>query len=382
MPAFPCLRLPARLVDPAPCGRLAAAALLTLALALAGCGTTPPSSKRNAGVASTPAAGISLPPFQGPDGPPEHPPAGLESVPDAVPRDEPVAAGGANRPYEVSGIGYVPIVDDRPYAERGLASWYGRRFHGRRTSSGEPYDMYAMSAAHPTLPIPSYVRVRNPANGRSVIVRVNDRGPFHPGRVIDMSYVAALKLGILRGTTPVELSRLTREEIRSGRWREEPATNDREALALPAALPAGSAVAILAGRTVPPADGAAGAVAAGATTAGVSVPPVPVAADLLPVGTGTATSAAPAASAASAAASAAAGWWVQLGAFRDPAGAESLQRRAAAGLDWLAPLLAVFHDSSLHRLQAGPYASRIEATGIRDRIAAALGLSPLLVERR
>ena len=379
MPAFCRPRLPAILAEPASCGRLAAAALL--ALALAGCGTTTPSSVRTARTVVPPVgAGSVRSPFSGPDGPPEHPPAGLESVPDAVPRDELIAVGGANRPYEVFGVSYLPIVDDRPHVERGLASWYGRRFHGRRTSSGEPYDMYAMSAAHRTLPIPSYVRVRNPANGRSVIVRVNDRGPFHSERVIDLSYVAALKLGILRGTTMVEVSRLTREEIRSGSWREAPATTGRETLPLPAALPASSPTAIVAAGTVPPAGAAIDAAATGATTAGVSVLPVLITADLLPVVAVTAPSAAPAASAA--APFAAAGWWVQLGAFRDPAGAEALQRRAAAGLDWLAPLLAVFHGSSVHRLQAGPYASRIEATEMRGRIGAALGLSPLVVERR
>ena len=113
----------------------------------------------------------------------------------------------------------MPITQDRPYVERGLASWYGRKFHGRRTASGEPYDMYAMTAAHPTLPIPSYARVRNPANGREVVVRVNDRGPFHPGRIIDLSYTAALKLDLLRGVAPVEVRAHHLEEIRAGSWR-------------------------------------------------------------------------------------------------------------------------------------------------------------------
>jgi rare lipoprotein A len=120
-------------------------------------------------------------------------------VPDAVPRVEPLRAGGPNRPYAIAGRRHVPITDDRPLAERGGASWYGRKFHGRPTSSGEPYDMYGMTAAHRTMPIPSYARVRNPANGREVIVRVNDRGPFVDGRVIDLSYTAALKLGVLGG---------------------------------------------------------------------------------------------------------------------------------------------------------------------------------------
>ena len=110
------------------------------------------------------------------------------------------------------------MTQDRAFKERGLASWYGRKFHGRRTASGETYDMYAMTAAHPTLPIPSYARVRNPANGREVIVRINDRGPFHPGRIVDLSYTAALKLDLLRGVAPVEVERITHAEIRAGRW--------------------------------------------------------------------------------------------------------------------------------------------------------------------
>jgi rare lipoprotein A len=166
---------------------------------LAGCASTPPTT----------------------DGPEASPPPDLERVPDVVPRVEPLRVGGPNRPYELNGVAYVPITADRAFKERGLASWYGRKFHGRPTASGEIYDMYAMSAAHPTLPIPSYVRVRNPANRREVIVRVNDRGPFHRGRIIDLSYTAALKLGVLRGLANVEIERLTHDDIRAGRWRSD-----------------------------------------------------------------------------------------------------------------------------------------------------------------
>ena len=137
-------------------------------------------------------------------------------MPDAVPRVEPLRRGGPNKPYEVLGRRYVPMTADLPLAETGLASWYGRKFHGQPTASGEIYDMYAMTAAHKTMPIPSYARVRNPANGREVVVRVNDRGPFADGRVIDLSYTAALKLGVLRGVAPVQVQRLTHDEIRAG----------------------------------------------------------------------------------------------------------------------------------------------------------------------
>ncbi len=154
----------------------------------------------------------------GNDGAEARPPANLAQVPDAVPRVEPLRSGGPNKPYEVLGQRYVPLTSDAPLAESGLASWYGRKFHGQPTASGEPYDMYAMTAAHKTMPLPSYALVRNPANGREVIVRVNDRGPFSPGRVIDLSYTAAFKLGLLAGVAPVQVQRLTFDDIRSGRW--------------------------------------------------------------------------------------------------------------------------------------------------------------------
>ena len=128
------------------------------------------------------------------DGPGANPPANLAAIPDAVPKAEPLNRF-ANRPYQVFGKDYVPVASVMPFRQDGVGSWYGRRFQGGPTSSGEPYDMYAMTAAHPTLPIPSYARVTNLANGRSVVVRINDRGPFHSDRIIDLSYTAAWKLG-------------------------------------------------------------------------------------------------------------------------------------------------------------------------------------------
>ena len=152
------------------------------------------------------------------DGLPPEIPTGLHLVPDAVPRIEAVRTGGPNKPYEVGGRRYEPLLGDVPLVEQGGASWYGRKYHGRPTSTGEPYDMFGMSAAHPTMPLPSYARVTNPANGRSVIVRVNDRGPFVPGRVIDLSYTAALKLDVHRGVRPVLVERLTVDAIRALQW--------------------------------------------------------------------------------------------------------------------------------------------------------------------
>ena len=139
------------------------------------------------------------------DGPDAAPAVDVSKVPDAVPRREPRAAYG-NNSYTALGVRYIPMPDAKGYRERGVASWYGKKFHGRPTSSREPYDMYAMTAAHKTLPLPSYVRVRNLQNGRAVIVRVNDRGPFLHDRVIDLSYAAAYKLGIVgTGTGLVEV---------------------------------------------------------------------------------------------------------------------------------------------------------------------------------
>lgn len=122
-------------------------------------------------------------------------------VPDAVPRHEVRTVAGNKNPYTVLGKTYYLLEDESSYKERGKASWYGKKFHGRRTSNGEIYDMYAMTAAHKTLPIPSYVRVTHVQSGKSVVVRVNDRGPFHSDRIIDLSYAAAQRIGILNAGT-------------------------------------------------------------------------------------------------------------------------------------------------------------------------------------
>src|SRR5437763_9341849 len=144
------------------------------------------------------------------DGPGANPPSNLASIPDARPRGEPLHKY-ANRPYSVFGKKYVPLTKVQPYAQRGLASWYGKRFHGQKTSSGETYDMYAMTAAHPTLPIPSYARVKAVKTGKEVIVRINDRGPFHSDRVIDLSYAAAYRLGFIgAGSGEVQIEAIVR----------------------------------------------------------------------------------------------------------------------------------------------------------------------------
>jgi len=178
-----------------------AACLAVLALALAACGTAPRK-------ASQPAEGPRKPSYYSDDGPPDSVPANLAQIPDAVPRDEPYNRY-ANKPYTVFGRTYTPVLNKEPTKERGIASWYGKKFHGQKTASGEPYDMFAMTAAHPTLPIPSYAKVTNVKTGQSCVVRINDRGPFHTDRIIDLSYAAASRIGIAApGSGIVEVERV------------------------------------------------------------------------------------------------------------------------------------------------------------------------------
>jgi len=185
-------------------------------LALAGCGSTPPApTKPSSPTATAKSGGYYLD-----DGPEPTPPPNLDAVPDAVPREEPLHRF-ANRTYVALGNTYTPQTERRAHSQEGLASWYGRRFHGKKTASGEPYDMYAMTAAHPTLPIPSYARITALDTGKSVVVRINDRGPFHSSRIIDLSYTAAHKLGYLsRGSTRVRVESL------------DPATTDTQGVTI------------------------------------------------------------------------------------------------------------------------------------------------------
>lgn len=349
-----------------------------LAALLAGCAGTPPAP---VGRSEPPprAAAPRLPPWPAPspdsDGPEANPPPDLHLVPDAEPRIEAVRPGGPNKPYAVAGQAYVPLAGDPPLVERGLASWYGRKFHGRPTASGEAYNMYAMTAAHKTMPLPSYARVRNPANGREVVVRVNDRGPFHPGRVVDLSYTAALKLGLLGGVAAVEVERITQDAIRSGSWRQPGA-----AVAVAADAPPATAPVLRAepppGRSPRPVPDDPLADPIGdllQRTAAAAQPVEPRSAEPLPAET-----AAPA----QAAAKAAPGFWLQLGAFAQAEGAMRFQQRVAGEVAWLAPLLTVFSEQRLHRLQAGPYASRSQAQAAAQRLRDQLQLVPAVVERR
>jgi rare lipoprotein A len=175
-------------------GRACAAPMVLAMAALAACVSAPP--PREPSPDNTPPPVLTAPPA----------PLTPDSVPDAIPRVEPRSRGGNPPFYDVFGKRYFVLSSNAGYVERGVASWYGPGFHKIRTSTGELYDMYGMTAAHKTLPLPAYVRVTNLQNGRSVVVRVNDRGPFVGNRIIDLSYTAAAKLDMLRnGTAMVEV---------------------------------------------------------------------------------------------------------------------------------------------------------------------------------
>ncbi len=335
-------------------GPLAAAACLFLLVA--GCASGP-----GGRVASAPTGQV--PRNADRDGPPSDAPPDLIGQPDAVPQVEPIKPGGPNKPYTVLGQSYEPVVQDLPLKERGVASWYGTKFHGRKTASGELFSMYSMTAAHRTLPIPSYARVRNVANGKEVIVRVNDRGPFHSSRVLDLSYAAALKLGVIStGSATVEVERLTFDEIRSGAWRKN-GTDDAVAIDAPVAQP------------VAPADALA-ALPLPSGTSGSASAPLP----LTPSATDRVAEASPAV--ARAYTTPAQGYWVQVAALSKREGVERLQQRMAGELSALTPMMAVFHEMPLFKLQLGPFASKDEAHAAARQVRDALQISPMVLQRR
>ena len=287
------------------------------------------------------------------DGPADNIPERLEEIPDAEPKWEPLNRGTA-RPYIVFGKAYTPHTALKPFRQRGVASWYGKKFHGQKTSSGETYDMFAMTAAHTVLPIPSYVRVTNPANGRSVVVRVNDRGPFHADRIIDLSYTAAQKLGYIgRGSTEVEIEQIIPGEAGNSTYAQVAPprkAEPRPELPLATAAAPGSAVgdelATLIGRLDSPAETAP----------------------------------------ASAASTTATGFYLQLGAFGNPDNAENLRLHLERELDWINEGIRVVasnqpNGSSIHRVQAGPFASRAVAEKAAERVRDEVGNRPALVIR-
>lgn len=307
------------------------------------------------------------------DGPDDNPPPNLDAIPDPVPKPEPLNRY-ANNPYSVFGREYIPDQKLKPYKKRGTASWYGRKFHGQNTSSGEPYDMYAVTAAHPTLPIPSYARVTNVATGKSVIVRINDRGPFHSGRIIDLSYTAAYKLGYVKnGSTQVEV-----ESILPGQTK------------LAAAKPAkylpkrgGQEIIVAASR---PSDKSAGSAAAKASPlpeAASPSPPVPASGNEArdPIEELALADEQQSKSAELPTVSDPSGLLLQLAAFSSNANAESFRSHLTKELSWLSGMIQIHGKDGMYRVFLGPYRSQQDATRIAERIRESLDLKVMVVQR-
>lgn len=300
------------------------------------------------------------------DGPGDKPPDGLLDMPDAEPKVEPYSKRG-NRPYVVFGKRYTPFSDDRPFRQRGFGSWYGKKFHGQRTSSGEIYDMYKMTAAHPTLPIPSYARVTNVGNGKQVIVRVNDRGPFHSDRIIDLSYTAALKLGyIARGSTELEVERLLPDEIaRIPRDNQNRPHASQAAAPMPVAPPM---VEVVSHQERPQAAVSEAASELSAVVGGFP-PSVSRQAERTPE------------TAMAATAAAAGGFYLQLGAYAQEANAEAVRSRLAQNWASALPPPEVAQNGAVYRIYSGPFASRGEADSAARQLEAAGAAKPVVVQR-
>lgn len=313
--------------------------LIVTTLFLAACGTVPHRKSETPGATSAPSAGGYL---EG-DGPGANAPANIDAIPDAVPKIEPLHRY-ANRPYNALGKTYTPLTVTGIFKQRGIASWYGKKFNGERTSSGEIYDMYAMTAAHPTLPLPSYARVTNLANQKSVIVRINDRGPFINDRIIDLSYTAAHKLGITgNGSAKVEVESITPNvsvnTIAASTVQSQPLENSA-----PAALVTAPAVA------------ASAVIAAPVAAAPVVAPPV--------------ASASPASSDT--------GVYLQLGAFKTQEAAETYLAKMRSELSDNGKQLKLSTKDGLVRVHIGPYANQSEARSSAESMEEKLGFKPMV----
>ncbi|MYM66079.1 septal ring lytic transglycosylase RlpA family protein [Pseudoduganella sp. FT55W] len=333
---------------------------LATALVLAGCGSapiatqptprpvqttgpvikSPSTSKPDPSLPVLPPANSGRGGYYQDDGPGDSPPPNLADTPDADVRNDPPIPR-SNRPYVVFGKTYTPITDDKPFTQIGVGSWYGKKFHGQRTSSGEPYDMYKMTAAHPILPIPSYARLTNMLSGATVVVRINDRGPFHANRAIDVSYTAALKLGLLgKGSHELKIERILPEEIERMLASRDGVSVSTKArltpqppLILTPAAPKEIETLMLADRAP------AGYVAPVSAVAG--------------------------------------GFYLQLGAYSRAENAEAVRDKLASKLNGL----EVVQGGSVFRLFGGPFTSRQEAQQAAQGLPSSLGLKPIIVQR-
>jgi rare lipoprotein A len=294
------------------------AAWILASMVLAACSSAP-QRKAEPGQVAAPGGGGYL---EG-DGPGAETSVNLDAIPDAVPRNEPLHRY-ANRPYIALGKTYTPLTVAGNFRQRGTASWYGKKFHGQRTSSGEVYDMYAMTAAHPTLPIPSYARVTNLANQKSVIVRVNDRGPFLHERAIDVSYVAAHKLGIIgNGSGEVEVESLAANAETAPIAASAPVQNKPLESGAPAAM--------------------------------IASPVVLASLDASETNV-----------------------YLQLGAFKSQQSAESFMERMRGELASFGKQFKMSAKDGLVRVHIGPYGSQDEARENAEKMKSALGFKPIL----
>ncbi|NLZ11146.1 MAG: septal ring lytic transglycosylase RlpA family protein [Alcaligenaceae bacterium] len=337
--------------------------LILLLAVLAGCSS---SGKRSGGYYQNDGPGSGAP--------------DINAIPNAIPRIEAYAPANF-RPYSVFGRRYVPISGNVPFREEGIASWYGRQFHGNKTANGEIYDMYAMTAAHPTLPIPSYAKVTRPATGRTIVVRINDRGPFHPGRIIDLSYVAAAKLGLIGpGSGKVVVEAITHTDISRGSW-NSPGTsatvaqapvipvastvdvarasliNDTEPVMTPIVPDALAAIELttMANANDEAADTLSAVPASGDSSRVTDMPAVPAAG---------------------------AGFYLQFGAFGSEDNALALAQK-------LNTLIAGQENNTVHvslaanlyRVQLGPYIDRTHAVNAAVRLYDLIGMNPAIASR-
>jgi len=274
------------------------------------------------------------------DGPGDNPPADIDSIPDAQLKTE-TPLNRANKPYSALGQKYTPMTTYTPYVKLGVASWYGKRYHGRKTSSGEVYDMYAMSGAHTTLPIPSYAKVTNPANGRSVIVRINDRGPFKHDRLIDLSYAAAYKLRLAgQGSGMVEVQSLDTSPEALQKF-----AGSRTALATNS-------------RTDTPASSQP------ATTAAITPSPAPT---VISDKSGSELSVTT--------------YYVQVGAFKNELNGDLLQKKIL-GLELAgnAAVAKVYNDG-LYRVKLGPFDTRKDADLTANKVRKQLNISAIVTNQ-
>jgi rare lipoprotein A len=317
--------------------RLKATALLSLSTVigtvlmlsqLSGCSSTS-SSRRPVATAPAPTSGgYVMKPyprkgggFYKDDGLPSQIPENIDQIPNAMPRLEPLR-NAANKPYTVLGMSFTPMTSLQPFSQQGIGSWYGTKFNGLKTSNGDTYDMFAMTAAHPTLPLPCYVKVTNTQNNRSVIVRVNDRGPFHNGRIIDLSFTAAYKLGYVdQGSSPVRV-----ELIMPDASGVSYADLSKDAMAVNDAKMDDK------------------------TRYGEESPKP--------------------------------GTYVQMGAFQNGFNAQVLRNHLLRELDWMTPAqVHVYAETPWHRVQVGPFASRAQAEVVQAKIRDALGGQPHIAVR-